>query len=653
MTNIIKTLKTTLKGTLSTTGTSFTVQKFVDSKSVEIVDADFNGNFVVVLEQGTNIEMILCSGITQSGSDDTAVLTVATNGRHLNPKSPWTGGSTGLLFTAGASVIVTNDPYTMSRLANIDKAQTFSLLQTFTLAPVSNADAVASTELVRKSQLDNAVLGTLSSAPVVVPATAGETVAVDQVVYKKSADSEWYLADADTANNVENVMLGITRGAGTDGVAITNGVTILGEHVASSAIFTANTPYFASNTAGGWATSAGTKEVSLGHATTTTKIDFNPRYDQQITENQQDLIEQQEAGTDWYASTSVGTDAYAITITPAITAYASGQRFRFKADVANTGGATLDVSGLGAKTILKQNDTALATGDIEAGQIVECVYDGTSMQMVSQTASTPSNLDYQEFKASGTWTKPSGLTGDELVVIHMWGAGGAGGSRSATSARGTGSGGGGGFKEVRVKASVLGATETVTIGAGGTAQVDDVGLAGGNTTFGSWFTAYGGGGGYGGTGNWGADAWGGGGGGLFGAGATGSLTAALGGTGGATADIMFGGTDGTNGVGDNLAPALHWGGAGGSRASGTYAYDGGNAVWGGGSGGGGVYGATAGLGGVSLFGGDGGVGGTSSTDGGDGVQPAGGGGSCYQQNGNGQCSGGNGADGEVRVWVIA
>lgn len=37
-----------------------------------------------------------------------------------------------------------------------------------------------------------------------------------------------------------------------------------------------------------------------------------------------------------YASTSTGTDAYAITLTPAITAYVTAQTFRFSADVANT-----------------------------------------------------------------------------------------------------------------------------------------------------------------------------------------------------------------------------------------------------------------------------------------------------------------------------
>ena len=308
----------------------------------------------------------------------------------------------------------------------------------------------------------------------------------------------------------------------------------------------------------------------------------------------------------------------------------------------NAAGATMnvdtDVSANG--WVLDEDDlTTDSNTKVPTQQSVKAYVDSTTVS------------DYQAFTSSGTWTKPATVSGDELVVIHIWGAGGAGGSRASDSPRGTGSGGGGGFQEIRMKVSELGATETVTIGAGGVAQAADVGTAGGNSTFGSWVTGYGGGGGYGGTGNWGDNAWGGGGGGMFGAGATGSLTAALGGSPNAD-DVGFGGADGTDVPGDNQARARHWGGAGGHLASGGTAYDGSNAVWGGGSGGGGVYGATGGAGGVSLFGGDGGVGGTSSADGGAGVQPAGGGGSCYQQNGNGVCTGGAGADGEVRVWVL-
>lgn len=86
-----------------------------------------------------------------------------------------------------------------------------------------------------------------------------------------------------------------------------------------------------------------------------------------------------------YAADSVGTDAYAITVTPAITAYAAGQEFTFKAGTANTGACTLNVSTLGAITIKKNYNEDLLTGDIVANQIVKVVYDASgNFQVVSK-----------------------------------------------------------------------------------------------------------------------------------------------------------------------------------------------------------------------------------------------------------------------------
>lgn len=94
-------------------------------------------------------------------------------------------------------------------------------------------------------------------------------------------------------------------------------------------------------------------------------------------------------GASWneYAADAGATDAYAITLT-GLTAYATGQTFKFKANTANTGACTLNINGLGAKTIKKDVSSDLATGDILANQIVTVIYDGTNMQMVGQSAST-------------------------------------------------------------------------------------------------------------------------------------------------------------------------------------------------------------------------------------------------------------------------
>lgn len=188
-----------------------------------------------------------------------------------------------------------------------------------------------------------------------------------------------------------------------------------------------------------------------------------------------------------YAADSVGTDSYAITITPAITAYAAGQEFTFKAGTANTGACTLNVSGLGAKDIKKNYNEDLATGDIVANQIVKVVYDGTNMQMVSKSSFiTPVIRTYLNAASPATWTKPAGL---KYVIVEVQAGGGGGGS--ADTNRNAGSGGaGGGYSRKLIPVASLGTTETVTIGAGGAADT-----AGGTSSFGSHASATGGGGG--------------------------------------------------------------------------------------------------------------------------------------------------------------
>lgn len=90
-------------------------------------------------------------------------------------------------------------------------------------------------------------------------------------------------------------------------------------------------------------------------------------------------------GRSWneYATDAVGTDSYAITLS-GVSAYVTGQTFKFKAATANTGACTLNINALGAKTIKKNVSTDLATGDILANQDVVVIYDGTNMQLISQ-----------------------------------------------------------------------------------------------------------------------------------------------------------------------------------------------------------------------------------------------------------------------------
>lgn len=113
-----------------------------------------------------------------------------------------------------------------------------------------------------------------------------------------------------------------------------------------------------------------------------------------------------------YGASSAGSDAYAITVTPEPNAYTVGDSYTFKADVANTGPATLNVNGLGAKPIVKLYNNALIAGDILAGQIVRVVYDANgNFQMQSQVSNL---IDYK----SGIATRDLSTASGAQTIAH-------------------------------------------------------------------------------------------------------------------------------------------------------------------------------------------------------------------------------------------
>ncbi len=88
-----------------------------------------------------------------------------------------------------------------------------------------------------------------------------------------------------------------------------------------------------------------------------------------------------------YAADGGSDDDYEITLSvePSSLSDLVGVPIAFKANTANTGAATLAVNGLTAKTIKKLHDQDLETGDIESGQIVVVIYDGTNFQLQSES----------------------------------------------------------------------------------------------------------------------------------------------------------------------------------------------------------------------------------------------------------------------------
>ncbi|MSU01922.1 hypothetical protein [Tissierella pigra] len=76
--------------------------------------------------------------------------------------------------------------------------------------------------------------------------------------------------------------------------------------------------------------------------------------------------------------TASGTNAKVITLSPAPTSYKEGMTVAFKNTTQNSGAVTINVNGLGAKTVLKSNGNALSSGNLKANSIYTVRYNGTS-----------------------------------------------------------------------------------------------------------------------------------------------------------------------------------------------------------------------------------------------------------------------------------
>lgn len=121
-----------------------------------------------------------------------------------------------------------------------------------------------------------------------------------------------------------------------------------------------------------------------------------------------------------FAADSGSTDTYVATLSPAISSYVTGANYRFKANTANTGAATINFNSVGAKPIVKATGgitTALADNDIRAGQWVELVYDGTNMQMQSTLGNAPAGGG-DMLAANNLSDLASPKTGFDNISVH-------------------------------------------------------------------------------------------------------------------------------------------------------------------------------------------------------------------------------------------
>lgn len=164
----------------------------------------------------------------------------------------------------------------------------------------------------------------------------------------------------------------------------------------------------------------------------------------------------------------------------------------------------LDLLGLGtlkynADKVLIENDPITTRGDIIRGSsaaLAERLAIGASGQVLTSDGTdvawgiATSLIRITTFTGSGTWTD-QGDIGSVEVELRAGGGGGGGSNSSSVAAAG---GGQGGRSVGRIAVASLGATETVTINAGGTggSSGGGVGGTGGSVSFGAHLSATGG-----------------------------------------------------------------------------------------------------------------------------------------------------------------
>jgi hypothetical protein len=251
-----------------------------------------------------------------------------------------------------------------------------------------------------------------------------------------------------------------------------------------------------------------------------------------------------------------------------------------------------------AGTVLQSNGTSFTSAALAVVADLVLASNGRGTAVNTQT-----------FNGSGTWTKPAS---GALALVEVWGAGGSGGRH--TTAGFVGGGGGSGFAAAWMSLSELASTVSVTVGAGGVARTgsNQAGASGGASSFGSFLSANGGGGGPITGGSWNTR----------GPGGTGSTSGVR-----STAQSWF------PFIGNSISET----GSGDDNVGENYA---GNVTRSGAAGAGGSAPGTSPT--TSTYGG---AGGTYGATGGAGVQPGGGGGGATSTSGAG-------GDGRVRVTVF-
>lgn len=107
-----------------------------------------------------------------------------------------------------------------------------------------------------------------------------------------------------------------------------------------------------------------------------------------------------------YATATGTANTYAVTLDPAPTSYVAGMAIAVKINVDNTGASTINVNGLGAKTIKKPNGNDVAAGNLKTGSVYTLRFNGTNF--ILQGSDAAGNATPDDVLAGKTFTNDYG-----------------------------------------------------------------------------------------------------------------------------------------------------------------------------------------------------------------------------------------------------
>jgi hypothetical protein len=309
----------------------------------------------------TNEEAFIFTSIVANANGTYSLTGVATT----LGKSPYTETS-GLVrqHAGGTKVVITDNVAFWNTFANKQNDEALVGRWTTSVAPVNPPD------LVNKSYADGVAI---AGAPDASPQTKGISKLTSTPLTSLSTATITIASPAVVTNTAHGLILGDTVQFTTTG-ALPTGLAISTNYYVITAGLTANTFQLAL-TSGGVAVNTSGSQSGVQTLFRTTPFAVG-NDDLRLSPNS-------------YATSTGSANAYILTLA-SVPVLVAGQAYAFKANFTNTGSATINVNGTGAKTIKKVDGaTNLTSGDIASGQIVELAYDGTSFQMISPVANIP------------------------------------------------------------------------------------------------------------------------------------------------------------------------------------------------------------------------------------------------------------------------